>query len=57
MVLATPGILFGEVVLILLAQQRLLSRIARELRRMPEFPESGEPSAARRLMGRLGRRE
>ena len=56
-VLATPGILFGELLMILLAQRRLLSRIARQLRRMPEFPEAGEPPAARRLMGRLTPRE
>lgn len=57
MLLATPGILLGELLMILLAQRRLLSRISRQLRRMPESHDAGEPPAARRLMGRLGRRE
>jgi hypothetical protein len=57
MLLAAPGILIGEIVLILLAQRRLLSRISRQLRRMPDYPEAVEPPAARRLMGRLGHKE
>lgn len=56
--LATPGILVGEIVLILLAQRRLLARIDRQLRGVLELPDEGvEPGATRRLMGRYARKE
>lgn len=55
---ATPGIIIGELVLILLAQRRLLARIDRHLRWVLEpRDEEHEPPAARRLMGRPRRRE
>jgi hypothetical protein len=56
--LATPGILIGELLLILLAQRRLLARIDRQLRWVLELPdEDDEPGATRRLMGRYARKE